>query len=574
MRFRIHQPLFVGLLGVIGVLVILVVLVVGRGVRGDLVRMYETEMSRQLSLGARILDGAGSTDPDSLSRAVTAQIGYRVTIIDTSGVVLGDSYVAPTQVEGEENHRTRPEVVGAMAGGVAFSQRTSATVGRRLLYGATLAHLDGRPVILRIAAPLEIVDNAVGRIRWTVELSGLLVALLSLLLAYWLSRALALPLVDLSERARRLTSGDFASPVPTRSRVRELHDLAIAFNRLTEELKEQLSELGHERDEMQTLIDCMAEGVIALTEDARVLRTNRAARALLQLPDSPPYAPIATLVRHPELREVLEASVVEASQSREVRLAGRYLFVTSRALSRGGSVTTFLDVSELRRLEQVRRDFVANASHELKTPLTSIRGFAETLLEGDPPEHLRQEFLGSIRKNTLRLQRLVDDLLDLSRLDSGGWSAHADDVSVSGVATEAWEEMESAAVEKEVTFSVEGDARALADRQGLVQVFRNLLENALRHTDEGGRIEVRIVRTEGARVTVEVIDDGEGIPSKSLPRIFERFFRADASRARDFGGTGLGLAIVRHLVEAMGGRVEAESELGKGTTIRFTLPVA
>ncbi len=575
MRFRIHQPLFAAFVGVLGIFVAVLVLLVGQGVRSHMIQAYETGLSDELSLGTWILERAGDVSPDSLAREVTARIGYRVTIIDTAGVVLGDSNVPRSQIGQMQNHRTRPEVVGALEGGVSFSERTSATVGRRLLYAATLTHLGHRSVVLRLAAPLTIVDSSVQQVRLTVAVIGLFVLLLSLLLAQVLSRAMARPLVALSDRARRLASGDFDEKVPTASRVKELHDLAVAFNRLGEELTEQLAELGHERDEMQTLIDCMGEGVIALTEDARLLRTNRAARDLLQLPAVPTYAPISTLVRHPELREVLEASVVKDSQVHEVRLGGRNLFVTSRALDRGGSVTTFLDVSELRRLEQVRRDFVANASHELKTPLTSIRGFAETLLEGDPPEHLRQEFLGSIRKNTLRLQRLVDDLLDLSRLESGGWSARADEVSVAGVAREAWEEMEAVASVKEVTFSIDGDARALADRQGLVQTFRNLFENALRHTDEGGRIHVEVGRTEdGRRVRVEVVDDGEGIPSKVLPRIFERFFRADASRARDFGGTGLGLAIVRHLVGAMGGEVEAESELGKGTTIRFTLPCA
>jgi signal transduction histidine kinase len=237
-------------------------------------------------------------------------------------------------------------------------------------------------------------------------------------------------------------------------------------------------------------------------------------------------------------------------------------------------VTTFLDVSEVRRLERVRRDFVANASHELKTPLTSIRGFAETLVESDPPEELRQGFLASIRDNTLRLQRLVDDLLDLSRLESGGWRARNAPILVGETAAAAWADYAEAAREREIVFEVEGDERVDADEQGLTHIFRNLLENALRHTDPGGHIHVKVTRPSEQEVQVEVSDDGEGIPTKALPRIFERFYRADSSRARDVGGTGLGLAIVRHLTVAMGGQVEAESELGRGTTVRFTLPAA
>ena len=260
--------------------------------------------------------------------------------------------------------------------------------------------------------------------------------------------------------------------------------------------------------------------------------------------------------------------------AREVEYGGLHFLVSSRLLDFGGAVTTFLDVTEVHRLERVRRDFVANASHELKTPLTSIRGFAETLLEGDPPDELRAKFLGAIRDNSLRLQRLVDDLLDLTRLESGRWEVEPHPVLLSSAAEEAWAAYADRADSRSISFECEGGVEVVADGQGLDQIFRNLLENALRHTGEGGTISVSASQGDADLVQISVSDDGEGIPSRSLPRIFERFFRADSARAREVGGTGLGLSIVRHLVSAMGGTVEAESELGRGTTIRFTLPRA
>ncbi|HZD06046.1 MAG TPA: ATP-binding protein, partial [Longimicrobiales bacterium] len=353
----------------------------------------------------------------------------------------------------------------------------------------------------------------------------------------------------------------------------ELDELSQAFNRLADELRDRLGELARERDESQSLIDSMAEGVIALTDDARVLRINRAARELLRIPASPRFAPAASIVRQPELRELLEESVVQPVQTREVVLGARHLVVSSRMLEGGGSVTTLLDISELRRLERVRRDFVANASHELKTPLTAMRGFAETLLQDEPPEDLKREFLASIQKNTVRLQRLVDDLLDLSRLESGGWRARRGHVDVADAARGAWGEFLDRAAEKGVTFRIRGEAVAVADERGVEQIFQNLLDNALRYTGEGGTITVDLAAA--ARVVeVAVTDTGMGIPSRSLPRIFERFYRVDVARDREMGGTGLGLSIVRHLVSAMGGKVTAESELGVGTTIRFTLPAS
>jgi two-component system, OmpR family, phosphate regulon sensor histidine kinase PhoR len=572
-RVRIQHALFAGFLGVTGLVVILLVALVSSGLRRELVDTYESELDRELALAASVMERSGDADADTVAHAISGLVQYRVTLIDTSGVVLGDSHVSPGRLAQVENHRERAEVQGALSGHESFSMRNSATVGVALLYGARMATLRGEPVILRIAAPLATVDQTVDRVRNLVTLTGLLAVALSLLVAYGLSVALARPTVVLAERSRQLAMGDFSTRVPRASRIAELADLAVAFNRLSDELKERLSELRRDRDQMSVLIDTMAEGVVALTDDARVLRANRAAHTLLGLPgDLPPFAPVGTLVRQPELRELLEESVVQSVQTREIQVGDHFLLVSSRRLDHGGAVTTFLDVTELRRLEQVRRDFVANASHELKTPLTSIRGFVETLLEDEPPPHLKAEFLAAIRNNTLRLQRLVDDLLDLSRLESGGWSAGREEVALDAVAREAWSQFAEAAALRGIRFGVEGEALVLADHQGLEQIYRNLMENALRHTEEGGHIGVTI--TEPAPGTAEVAfsDDGEGIPSRALPRIFERFYRADSSRARDFGGTGLGLAIVRHLVGAMGGEVWAESELGKGTTIRFTLP--
>jgi signal transduction histidine kinase len=571
-RLRIHHRLFAGFLGVVGLVVVLLAVFVGSGLRRELGRTFEEELARQLALGEWIVASSQGASPDSLARAITNRIEYRVTFVGDDGAVLGDSYVERDELVDVDNHADRPEVQGALAGEVSFTRRASQTVGVELLYGARLVEMNGTPVVLRIAAPLAEVERTVDRVQGTVAVTGLLAMFLALVVAWWLSLVLGRPLTRLADRARELTAGDFSVRATRKSGVAEVEDLATAFNRLTDELRARLSELGRERDEMQALIDCMAEGVVALTDDARLLRTNRAARALLRLPEGPPFAPVGTLVRHPELRETLEGSVVRPVASREIRLGDRHLLVSSRTLDTGGAVTTLLDVSEIRRVEQVRRDFVANASHELKTPLTSIRGFAETLLEDEPPPELRLKFLRAIRDNTIRLQSLMEDLLDLSRLESGGWVARTEPVEVEEAAHEAWAQYVEEASRRDVELTLDVDLFIQADYQGLVQIFRNLLENALRHTPDGGHIHLAGHRDGEGRAVVEVSDDGEGIPSRALPRIFERFYRADTSRARDMGGTGLGLAIVRHLVNAMGGEVEAESELGRGTTIRFIIP--
>ena len=573
MRIRIQYPLFAAFLGVIGLLSVLIVLPVSSGLRKELGLTVRADLERQLALGEWVVQEAGLVDLDSLAREITDRIGYRVTFIDPEGSVLGDSYVELGRLPEVENHYDRPEVQDLLVSGetVSFAERTSETVAESLLYAARLITLDGSSVIMRIAARQTDIERTVSGVQRTVALTGLLAMLFALAAAYMISIALTKPLVLLAQRARQFSKEDYTVRVPD-TKVTELQDVADAFNLLTDELQSRLTELGHEREEMQTLIDCMAEGVIALSEDARVIRMNRSARALLELLDTPAFAPVNSVVSDNKLRSILEDSVIRPGNSDEVEVNGRHLLVSSRALDPGGAVTTLLDISEIRRLEQVRRDFVANASHELKTPLTSIRGYVETLLDDDPPEKLKLEFLTSIRKNTLRLEHLVEDLLDLSKLESGGWTGRRESVDTKEVAQEAWQVVRDIEVKEGISFDILGDLRVMGDREGLFHVFRNLLENSIRHTDSGGSINVSMVLTQDSMVEVVISDDGDGIPAESLPRIFERFYRADSARARDFGGTGLGLAIVRHLVSEMGGEVVAESQLGQGTTVRFTVP--
>jgi two-component system phosphate regulon sensor histidine kinase PhoR len=572
-RLRVHQRLFAGFLGVIVALVMFIVLLVERRLGDELKGHYRSELTRELQLAGDVLSMEGTLDPDSVAGMIAERLGYRVTLIDSVGVVLGDSDVPRVSLQAVENHAARPEVVEAWQRGFGFAERASGTVGVDLMYGAMPTSLNGRPIIVRVAAPLSQVNATVRRSQGAVAAAGLFAMAFALGVAYLLSRLFTLPLVSLSERAGALAKGDFSKRVRRNASVTELDELAGAFNRLADELQARLSELGRERDEMRALIDTMAEGVVALTEDARILRINRAARVFLSVPEPLAFAPVGTLIRHHEIRELLEESVVRAVPAREVRIGDRQFIVTSRLLDRGGSVTTLLEVSETRRLEQVRRDFVANVSHELKTPLTSIRGFAETLLEGDTPEPLRSQFLENVRRNTVRLQHLVDDLLDLSRIESGHWQLDLQPVDVAAAAREAWQSLEKSAQEKGVAFGVDGGGVAKADDQALAQIFQNLFDNALRYTPDGGSVRVGISSEDGT-VQVAVSDTGSGIPARSLPRIFERFYRVDPARSREEGGTGLGLAIVRHLIQGMGGEITADSELGRGTVIRFSLPEA
>jgi signal transduction histidine kinase len=396
--------------------------------------------------------------------------------------------------------------------------------------------------------------------------------LAALVISYALSLLLARPVVSVVSRARELTAGDLSIRVEGGQWLREVRELASAFNSLADSLAARIEELSLERDEIQTLIDRMDEGVLALDAQGRVLKSNRAAAVLFEGGDDRAGVPVTEVVSDYRLRKILKEALVGPVKSRSVTFGEQEFLLSANHLEGGTILVTMMDVTEIRRLERVRKDFVANASHEMKTPLTAIRGFAETLVEGDHPDDVQRNFLESIHHNTIRLQRLVDDLLDLSRLEGGGWEASREIVDLEITVWEAWGPFAKKAEAKGVDFEVEGASRVIADNDGLFQVFRNLYENALRYTSSGGWIRVTM-REQGEVAHVTVADSGSGIPESALPRIFERFYRADPARSRAEGGTGLGLAIVRHLVLAMDGEVWAESEEGWGTTIHLTLPI-
>jgi two-component system, OmpR family, phosphate regulon sensor histidine kinase PhoR len=558
------------------IVLVVAVLAVGadRQLRAILTDTTATDLQREAMLAAALYDESPDVPPEVMADRITSIVGLRTTIIARDGRVLGESDVEELAAADIENHAARPEVRAALAGEVGVATRVSATVDVRLLYVAVPS---ARGEIVRLGMPLAMIDAAVRRVQRAILGVGVVALVIAGMLSVGFSIAITRPLRRIAGTAHAMAGGALDRRTGNRRRD-ELGEVARALDTLAEELQRRLGQLEEERAEMQTLIDSMAEGVIAFDAEGTVRRANPAARTVFSLGSARGGMPLETVSRRREFIELVTAvrdggavGAVEMTQG------DRQLIVTGQPLPEGGGVLVVLDVSELRRLEGVRRDFVANASHELKTPLTAIQGYAETLAEEGTPEELRAQFAETIRVNAARLRRIVDDLLDLSRIESGGWKVHPEAVSIERLAREAWAGFADRAAERGIRFEVhtEGDADLVtADPGALRQVFSNLFSNALRYTEEGGEIGVRISERAGDGVRrVSVRDTGSGIPAAHLPRIFERFYRVDPARSRAEGGTGLGLAIVRHLVEAHGGSVGAESELGRGTTITFTLPV-
>ena len=525
--------------------------------------------------GAALLRGSQDVPLDSLVLDLALATGYRASVFGADLELIADSHLARGAFAADSAAAARrTEVAGALSRARSTATRRSALDERRYLFSANRFPWGGRQVVLRLGSAADPLREAASRAALWVALAVAAAGAVALLVIDRGSRRAAGVLDDI-----RRVLGRIGEKAVRGSRARlpaliEFARVASAANRVRGEVEAQVGRVTRERDELAQLMDEVGEGLMALTDDARVLRINPTARRLLGVTAVVPFSPVGSIIRDPVLRDLLELSVVRPEARMEVRVGDRELEVRTKRGTAGGAVVLLVDITEIRRLEAVRSDFVANASHELKTPLTVIRAAAETVLDEEMPSDLRAQFLRSIEGNTVRLQRLVDDLLDLSRYESGAWRPEREPVAVAAVAAAAWQDMEDAWSGRNIDFQVGGQGDALGDEAAIYQIFRNLLENALRYVEpDTGRIAVNITQS-AHHLVVAVDDNGSGIPASALPRIFERFYRVDAARSRHEGGTGLGLAIVRHLVSSMGGLVDALSVWGVGTTITFTLPLA
>ena len=563
---RLTQRLLIGSLVIVGLLVTLVVAILD----GRLRRRFYEESADELLREARLVASQWQPglDVDSLADGAGQALGHRVTLIDSTGRVVGDSEFEHPALDALENHLTRPEITEAVRTGSGASRRISPSAGDEELYAAVRAG----PGFARVSVSAVSIQQLFGGARRDVLLAAAIALVMALLLAWLFSRSVARPVVELRDVAQALAAGELGRR-PSLAAPGEVGDLASAIHRLAEQLSSRIEALETEEVRLAALTESLNEGVIAIDARQQVVQVNERARYLLGLRDTVPF-PTSSLPRDRGLREAIGGALSgHAVDAHEVQIGGRELALTARPLPAGGAVIALFDLTPVRRLETVRRDFVANASHELRTPLTVISGFAETLLDESLPNEQRRQFAETVLANAQRMQRIVDDLLDLSRIESGGWKPNPVRGDVRGLAEEALatgaQRRTSPALDLRLEIAPDA-TQVWADPTALRQVLANLVDNAVRHTSEGA-VTVFSRRTPGG-VAIGVRDTGIGIPADHLPRIFERFYRVDTGRSRAEGGTGLGLAIVKHLVEGHGGRVRAESTLGRGTTIWAELP--
>jgi len=408
-------------------------------------------------------------------------------------------------------------------------------------------------------------------VSWAI--GGLAVAAVALV-AGWLSARIAgRQVAELVAAARRIAAADRAPSEG--SPAHAPGELAGSLNRLARDIERSVAELSEERARLAAILEGLADGVIAIDERGDVALMNHAALEILGLAETPVARPIYSVLRSPELQDLIASPERRATEI-ELPERGRRVLVRATPLAEGGYILVMSDVTEVRRLETVRRDFVANVSHELRTPVSIIRANAETLLDGavDDPVHARP-LLEAAHRNAERLSHIIADLLDLSRLEAGRYEIRLHSLTVAEVAARALDVVERTASARGTAVAVDlpADLRVQADDKALEQVLVNYLDNAVKYTPAGGHVQV-ISRRDRDRVRIEVRDDGPGIDARHRARVFERFYRVDPGRSRDMGGTGLGLSIVKHMAEAMGGAVGVEAVEPHGSAFWIELAPA
>lgn len=519
-------------------------------------------------------------------QALGARVGIRITLVAPDGAVLADSEAVPT---GMENHGTRPEIKLALRAGeteIAHDVRLSSTLRQETLYAALAVRSGDRVLgVLRLARSLERIAVLQGELD-----RGLVAAIavgvgVALLLGLWFARSVTGPLREMSEFARALAEGRSEERVVVTTQD-EIGELGRSLNAMAEELARRMETIQGDRNKLLAVLSDMAEGVVAVDREERVLHINEVAAAILGVAAREALGRrVWEITRVRAVCDALaraqcagqdyeaELEVQGASGPRMLDLKASPLRDSKGALA--GAVVVLYDVTRLRRLEVMRRDFVANVSHELKTPLTAIRGFVETLLD-DPamPAETQRRFLEKIGNQSHRLATLVTDLLTLSRVESGRETFEKDVLDLREPARLSIASLAAQAQQKGLALGADlGEAATFVrgDSEALRVVVDNLVANAIQYTPPGGTVRVRVKR-DGATAVLQVEDSGIGIETRDQERIFERFYRVDKARSRELGGTGLGLSIVKHIVLAHGGHIGVASEPGHGSTFTVRLP--
>ncbi|MFZ1982888.1 MAG: ATP-binding protein [Desulfatitalea sp.] len=521
---------------------------------------------------------------DRFCKQIVLEMPMRLTVMLPNGVVVGDSEADPSQME---NHGDRLEVVQASQGRIGIAFRVSGTLNRKMMYVALPIGKELIQGVARLAIPLTAVEQQLRALRVRLSTGGLVIAVLAALVCLMISRRISRPIEEMRKGASRFAQGELSHRLGAPDTM-ELAGLAQAMNQMAQELEQRMQAILRQRNESEAVLSSMVEGVVALDPEEHILNLNAAAARLLGgNAERLQGRSIQEVVRNRELHDMIQTTLDQGITTQGdvalYRLGEQILNAHCTPLfdadgRRMGALLVVNDVTQLRRLETMRSDFAANVSHEIKTPLTAIQGFVETLSQGsvtDPQE--AQRFLQIIDKHVQRLTAIVDDLMQLARLEQGEESRQLrlETVAIQQVLQAAAQLCRPKADAKAMAIDIRcnDELTAHIDAELMEQAAVNLLDNAIKYSPDNSRITVT-AQVVGQEIRIVFTDEGIGVAPAHLPRLFERFYRVDKSRSRRMGGTGLGLAIVKHIVLAHGGQVTVTSIQDKGSTFTIHLPLA
>jgi two-component system phosphate regulon sensor histidine kinase PhoR len=575
------------------VIILSSVLIVGIYASTTLKKFYLRKTAEDLAVRAHLIAREVSAtfakenqqSLDELSKTVGRETATRITLILPSGEVLGDSDEDPQKME---NHAGRPEIKTALRRGKGVFTRYSDTLHQEMMYVALPVEKDGEVIgVVRTSIPVSEIDTTLGSIYQKIALAGLFLILLAAMVSLYIARRISQPIEEMKRGAQRFADGNFSRKVLVPDS-EELGSLADVLNDMARQLDDKISTITQQRNELETILSAMREGVLAVDSDERILTFNQAAGSFLGIDlSSAKGNAIQEVVRNADVQRFLSGVLTEKGPAEGeivIVVPENKFFQVSGTLLRDsqgktiGALVVLNNITRMRQLENMRREFVANVSHELKTPITSIKGYVETLQEGalDDKDNV-QKFLDIVLKQSDHLNAIVDDLLSLSRIeqDAERGEVQFTDENLRHIIEAAMADYESKARERKIKVIVSCGEEIVvkANSRLLEQAIGNLLDNAIKYSEPGKTIEVKAAG-DTDEVVIKVKDFGSGIAPEHLFRLFERFYRVDKGRSRELGGTGLGLAIVKHIAQAHGGRVTVESTVGKGSIFALHLPKA
>ncbi|HEX9744427.1 MAG TPA: ATP-binding protein [bacterium] len=583
MRVGIRGKLFLISFFLILIVVFISSLYLEYGLVGRLESDIRDRLHTAANSGKEIVEVAGTGNSeysfDELADRIGNSTGIRITLVNSDGTVLGDSMLSPGEVAEIENHSNRPEVQAALGSGAGDSRRYSSTLNTDMLYYAIPFSTGETTGVIRAAMPLSEVDRNVVLLRWSITGAGILGLGIAIVMTLLASHLMSADLRNLIEQAKNIAEGKEKSRITIKTSD-EISGLAGSLNRLQDELEIMVQELASQRSHLEAVLEGIGEAVIAIDRDNVITMTNSAAQKLLEIDQSPVGKTLLETIRVPVLHEMTESLNPGNSGTVEIDFQGtekkRVLVNAVSQYTSNITVVVMQDITDMRRLENIRKEFVANVSHELRTPVSVIRANAETLMNGAINDREKSEkIIGAIVRNAERLGGIIGDLLTISRIESGTFRISSEKLELTGIIRAVVESLNAVVEQKkqEIEFRLDEKVEVMGDRTAIDEVIVNLLDNAIKYSGPGEKIAVSSSIENGC-VKVSVADHGAGIRKRDRARIFERFYRVDQGRSKDTGGTGLGLSIVKHLVSSMGGQVGVGENTPNGSIFWFTLPLA